>query len=614
MAQGIGIYQLPEADTLTGDESIPIDSGSDTKRATVAKVREGLLAEDGDASQTVVKGRTLDARAADVVNVLDAPYGAKADGVTNDMAALQAAFDAASAVKGTVILPPGELKVSGTLTISAEITVRAHAFGTRIRTTSATAPVFRITGVGNAPGATIECITFASSVTRTAGGYIEVNGAHGTTIRGCRAENPYDGIVVTGPVIQNLLVRDCIMDGVKHHGVHIDVAVDTGGPALQGIVASAIDGLLVTGTPTQDAVAGLYVTSAGDLTVNRMVTIYCATGLAAPPRSAAVTGKAFKETIQLLSVGDSSFDTGSNCAIALGGSGEIRNVILNNVWAASSGVHGVALQGTGAIHHVSMIGVTSCGNTGAGLAVENPATGTVSVIGGCYAGNSGSGVGSGAGLLVLSGCHLGSTDPAGVAFGPNGGFGLYVYGSASYAVSGVTFGANTAGNFYDGSTGSTKSIVGSPGTGKTLYTNGPLSITAPAGQAWTFGQVATTAHAAGNVGSVSLTIQDGASAAGVFVKNTHDGTFSSQSVEIRTAWGGVVGTTTRFTVEKDGAISNGSATLFSAAGIVRLRPYTVATLPSASPAYQQVAVSDRSSRPATSDGTSWRWADGTAVS
>lgn len=50
----IGIYQLDEADTLTGDESIPIDTGSDTKRATVAKIREGLLPEDGDASRTVV--------------------------------------------------------------------------------------------------------------------------------------------------------------------------------------------------------------------------------------------------------------------------------------------------------------------------------------------------------------------------------------------------------------------------------------------------------------------------------------------------------------------------------------------------------------------------------
>lgn len=59
MAQGIGIYQLPEADTLSGDEAIPIDTGSDTKRVTVAKVRAGLLPEDGDGAAVTVDGRAL---------------------------------------------------------------------------------------------------------------------------------------------------------------------------------------------------------------------------------------------------------------------------------------------------------------------------------------------------------------------------------------------------------------------------------------------------------------------------------------------------------------------------------------------------------------------------
>ncbi|MDB5506244.1 MAG: hypothetical protein JWR75_882 [Devosia sp.] len=48
----------------------------------------------------------------------------------------------------------------------------------------------------------------------------------------------------------------------------------------------------------------------------------------------------------------------------------------------------------------------------------------------------------------------------------------------------------------------------------------------------------------------------------------------------------------------------------------RLRPYTVATLPTASPAAQLIYVSDGTlnKRLAVSDGTSWRWPDGIAVS
>ena len=60
----------------------------------------------------------------------------------------------------------------------------------------------------------------------------------------------------------------------------------------------------------------------------------------------------------------------------------------------------------------------------------------------------------------------------------------------------------------------------------------------------------------------------------------------------------------------------GANTVIDASRHHRLRAYTVAALPSASPAAQLIYVSDGSSnrRLAVSDGTDWRFPDGSIVS
>ncbi|MBB6251700.1 beta strand repeat-containing protein [Nitrospirillum iridis] len=74
--------------------------------------------------------------------------------------------------------------------------------------------------------------------------------------------------------------------------------------------------------------------------------------------------------------------------------------------------------------------------------------------------------------------------------------------------------------------------------------------------------------------------------------------------------------TTRMTIASGGAITANGVTAFDANGIVGLRSYTVATLPTASPAGRMIYVSDGTSnkRQAVSDGGSWRWPDGAIVS
>jgi hypothetical protein len=72
-------------------------------------------------------------------------------------------------------------------------------------------------------------------------------------------------------------------------------------------------------------------------------------------------------------------------------------------------------------------------------------------------------------------------------------------------------------------------------------------------------QVAGTAHQAGNAGSVGLTISDGGGHSGVFVNNTHDGTYSDQSITFKTAEGGISAATERMTITSAGNVGIGTS-------------------------------------------------------
>jgi hypothetical protein len=80
----------------------------------------------------------------------------------------------------------------------------------------------------------------------------------------------------------------------------------------------------------------------------------------------------------------------------------------------------------------------------------------------------------------------------------------------------------------------------------------------------TFGYSVSVDHQAGNAGSVGLIITDGGNAAGVFVENLHDGTYSRQEVVIKTAKGGTSLSTEYLRVKGDGKIIINTAVLTNA--------------------------------------------------
>ena len=91
-----------------------------------------------------------------------------------------------------------------------------------------------------------------------------------------------------------------------------------------------------------------------------------------------------------------------------------------------------------------------------------------------------------------------------------------------------------------------------------IGTSSPASsLSFPIGTTPVISQVAIagSAHSADNVGSLGLAISDGGGYSGVFVHNTHDGTFSSQDIRFLTAKGGNSVATERMRIDSAGRVT-----------------------------------------------------------
>jgi len=80
----------------------------------------------------------------------------------------------------------------------------------------------------------------------------------------------------------------------------------------------------------------------------------------------------------------------------------------------------------------------------------------------------------------------------------------------------------------------------------------PSRLEFPIGSDIEISQVAGTAHQASNAGSIALTIADGGGHSGIFVNNSHDGTYSDQFITFKTAEGGISSATERMRIDSSG--------------------------------------------------------------
>ena len=121
---GKKISQFATITTVASGDYFPVVQASDTsnKRASLASLSTSLQFTQAGTGATA---RTVDSKLKDVVSVKD--FGAVGDGVADDTAAIQAAINAAIAVRGAVYFPPNNVaqvyKITAPLTCDGPITI-----------------------------------------------------------------------------------------------------------------------------------------------------------------------------------------------------------------------------------------------------------------------------------------------------------------------------------------------------------------------------------------------------------------------------------------------------------------------------------------------------------
>ncbi|KAA0592940.1 hypothetical protein J2848_005704 [Azospirillum lipoferum] len=233
----------------------------------------------------------------------------------------------------------------------------------------------------------------------------------------------------------------------------------------------------------------------------------------------------------------------------------------------------------------------------------------------------------------------GSASAPAVAFSADTNTGLYRLGSDKLGL--ATGGAvrtviDSAGALIQGHT-TGLSIGAGGGQSPQVQTHGTGFNTGIGSCRWdaasVFGAQLTLAHSRGAIGTHGALVNG--DECGCIWFTASDGTTFMPAADIRGWIDGtpsagympgmlVFGTTAtgggspveRLRISGDGTMThrNNGTTIVNASSHLCLRAYTFATLPSASPAQQNIAISDRGNRPAWSTGSAWIWADGTTVS
>jgi len=383
--------------------------------------------------------------------VTDAPYNAKGDGVTDDTGSfISAIADILADGGGTLWIPAGTYKLSSTISISNPIKIVGDGLASIIQTTSATADVIRITSTSNDPGVEIEGLFFKSSVTRTAGFYINSVSANGTKVRRCRFEGAYNCIGATGsPNFQGLVVEDNEIIGCLGSGVIISGANGTQGCVQFYIRKNKFTGAAI-GSQTP---IGVLVTSAGDLTICDNHFLFCSTGIAIVP----ATGN----DIQMLKIYDNWIDSGSANGISVSPTGgTVRAVDISRNWIATFSLDGIVASGTGLIKALRILDNEMGGFGNIGINAASTIVSNLVIDGNMIGQCASHGISTVANLngFVITGNSIGAVGE----WLQNQGWDILVNAgtSDSYTISGNRLTVGVLGALSDGGTGTTK-FVGS---------------------------------------------------------------------------------------------------------------------------------------------------------
>lgn len=380
--------------------------------------------------------------------------GADSTGVADSTSALQSAVN--GNVNGTIYIPAGTYKVSAVTGLNHVTVVGDGPYATTLSESSATGDMLTV----SASSVTISGIGFTSSVTRTAGSFVNFTAASSlVTLRDFYMTNHFIGVRLT-----------C--------GAYCRVQF---GLMVGGATTAGSTGILVDGgndqyinQVTMDAPAGaqpnsgIQITNTGALNITDCDIIHHSNDLWINPQSGVVASVWVENTY---------FDTAvRGIVVNPGGTGSVVRLRFVGTWGSSHSQQGTLLQadGTSTIDGIEFIGHHAINNGGPGILLQN-SSGTlknIRIVGGFYGNNVTQGVAVGAGVSEFSiiGARLGSG--FGVAGNTSQGIAIIAGASNNYVIKGNDVRGNTIAGISDLGTGTAKYVSENLG-----YSNGAATIT-----------------------------------------------------------------------------------------------------------------------------------------
>jgi hypothetical protein len=383
-----------------------------------------------------------------VVDVTDPAYGADPTGGSDSTTAIQSAITATSSAKVGLYIPGGTYLVSGNINLPANTFIYGDGqFSSIIKTNSATANIFTVTGFG----VNVSNIGFQSSVTRSAGSYVEVGNGDFELV----------GFEMTGAFI-GINFKSGVKTARIHQGDIIDTVNSTGVSILfstQTAVDVKIDAVTMTqSSGTIHPAAHIQIQSLGDLTMSNIQTFGAANNMLINPSSGIV---------QHIRCVNCYFDaaTGTGFLINPSGTATVADINFVSSWfsgnLAGSGISlfpgaaGATIDGLFLVDGnfvANLYGIF--GSAGSGGTTKN-----IQIIGGLFAQNATLGV-------LLDGVTNGIVN--GARIGPGAGFtanalGLQLSSTTDYAtITNNVMVGNTA-TLTNSATGTHNIITNNPG-------------------------------------------------------------------------------------------------------------------------------------------------------
>ena len=425
----------------------------------------------------------VEAKLSETVSVKD--FGAVGDGITDDTAAIQAAVNSLPPAGGALYFPTGTYLVSSQITVNKPGVYFGDGWATNIKTSSTTANTFFVTG---AEQVNIQQMRFTSSVTKSGGWYVDVAASASRFRISDFAMDGAIGGIRTLAAATVTIERGQILNSVASTG--IPVRIDAG---LDVTVCDIIC------DQASNTFAGVYITNAGDITLEGLQLLNCGQALYVKVDSG--------NTVASLWANNCFFDNSTRGAYLQASGGAIVRSLFDQCWFSSSVYEGFRLEtsGGGVISGVDIIACHVFLNGTNGVQIQDPGVSFVKIHDCSIAQNTLSGVSVAANVNYVS--IQDSTIGATGGLNGNGSFGIGIAAGASNFVQILNNNllGNTGAGLDNLATGSSVIVSNNLGANQSWTTYTP-TVTAGSGAITTLGAVSGRYQKIGKQLFLSLSI------------------------------------------------------------------------------------------------------------